>query len=147
MARRAPPTRNRALPGQLSRPQRGAGLLSEEAWVEIAGSLKLSPREQQLIRAVFNNLTESAVAENLSISPHTVHSHMNRLFKKLQVTTRAQMVLCVMQELLLLTKTDGTGLPPVCCHLSQGRCPLLPTSAVAGSGSTPRRTGNHSGPA
>ena len=77
----------------------GSNLLSDHAWTEIGRSLKLSVRELEIARGVFNNQIESAIAQNLAISSHTVHTHLNRLFKKLWVTTRTELILTVINEL------------------------------------------------
>lgn len=102
----------------------GAAVLSAAAWTEIARSLSLTPRELEMTRGVFDNLTEVAIAADLGISEHTAHVHLNHLFKKLHVTTRAQVILCVMQELLQLTISDTSVLPPICRQHANGRCPL-----------------------
>lgn len=102
----------------------GAGVLSDIAWTEIARSLKLSGRELQIARGVFDNLTEGAIASDLCISEHTVHMHLNRLYKKLRVTTRAQTVLRVMHELLFLTISESSCLPAICRNRANGRCPM-----------------------
>jgi DNA-binding CsgD family transcriptional regulator len=100
-------------------------LISSLAWRQIGGAARLSPRELDVARGVFDNLTESALAANLRISPHTVHSHMNRVFRKLQATTRAQLVLRVMEQFLILTRAEGSSLPPICPFRENGRCPFL----------------------
>ncbi len=62
------------------------------------------------------------MAANLSISEHTIHTHLRRLFKKLRVTTRTQMAVRLMQEVLALTLAETSGLPPICCYHAKGRC-------------------------
>jgi DNA-binding CsgD family transcriptional regulator len=102
----------------------GASLLSEVAWAEVARSLKLSAREVEIIQAVFDNLKEDAIAVNLGSSEHTIHTHLHRLFGKLRVTTRAQMVVRIVQELLILTLSEGSSLPSICRRRANGRCPM-----------------------
>jgi len=82
--------------------RRGASLLSDQAWVEIERTLKLTRRESQIVQCVFDNLPERGIARRLRISEHTVHTHLNRLFKKLAVTTRTELVLCVMEQVMAL---------------------------------------------
>jgi len=53
----------------------GSAMLSELAWKEIACSLKLSGRELQLVRGVFDDSTELAIASNLGIARRTVCTH------------------------------------------------------------------------
>ena len=63
-------------------------MLSKQAWAQISRSLALSARERQILRGIFDDRTEFAIAANLGISPHTVHSHIERLYHKLAVTDR-----------------------------------------------------------
>lgn len=96
--------------------------LSEIAWQEIASSLRLSARELQIVRAVFNDRKEYAIAIDLGISPKTVHTYFERLHHKLSVTDRVQLVLRIFTEYVKLTETDGSKLPPICAHRAAGRC-------------------------
>ena len=73
-------------------------MFSEPMWKQIAGRLGLSERQLQIVRGVFDDLTEYAIALELSISPHTVHAHFNRLYQKLAVRTRVELVLRIMSE-------------------------------------------------
>ena len=102
----------------------GAALLTELAWSEIARSLDLSARELETVQGVFDNLKEDAIASNIGVSEHTIHTHLHRLFSKLRVTTRTQMVVRIMQELLLLTLSEGGSLPSICRHRANGHCPM-----------------------
>jgi DNA-binding NarL/FixJ family response regulator len=102
----------------------GAVMFSERAWQEIARSLKLSGQELQIVRGVFDDYTEFAIANNLNVSPHTVHTHCERLYHKLAVTDRVKLVLRVMDEFLALTVASETVLPPICANWAAGRCPL-----------------------
>jgi DNA-binding NarL/FixJ family response regulator len=100
-------------------------MFSEQAWIEIAHSLTLSPRELQIVRGVFDDRTEYAIAADLGMSPHTVHTHIERLHQKLGVTDRVEVVVRVMQEFIALTLAPGTDLPSICANRAAGRCPLL----------------------
>ena len=79
-----------------------SAVFSDQAWNEIAGRLRLSQREREIVRGVFDDLTEFAIAADLGISPHTVHTHFERLHQKLGVANRVQLVLCITQEFLRL---------------------------------------------
>lgn len=102
----------------------GAAMFSEEAWSQIGQSLKLSGRELQIVRAVFDDHTEFAIARNLNLSPHTVHTHCERLYRKLAVTDRVKLVLRVTNEFIALTFAPESKLPPICANRAAGRCPL-----------------------
>lgn len=92
----------------------GSEMLSNEAWIAIARKCELSPRELQIVRGIFENQTDDAMASNLGISRHTIHTYLGRLFRKLDATTRTQVVLRVMQQFLILSSTTERELPAIC---------------------------------
>jgi len=110
--------------GRLQRLVPGSVIFSERSWVVIGRSLKLSGRELQLVRGVFDDSTDFAIAAELGISPHTVHTHCKRSYRKLGVSDRAELILRVMREFLSLTATAESTLPPICARRAAGRCPL-----------------------
>jgi DNA-binding CsgD family transcriptional regulator len=72
--------------------------LPEPSWQSIVRSLGLSEREAQVAGLILGDGScESAMAASLSISPHTVHSHLERLYRKLGVTSRCQVVSRIFQ--------------------------------------------------
>ena len=99
-------------------------MFTEQAWAEIARSLRLSGRELQILHGVFRNDTESAIAAALCISSHTVHTHFERLYRKLGVSDRIALILRVVEVVLTLTNAPGTALSRVCSNFAAGRCPL-----------------------
>jgi len=102
----------------------GSAIFSTRAWEEIRCSLSLSARELQVVRRVFDDHTESAIAADLGISAHTVHTYLDRLHRKLGVVDRVQLVLRVTNEFLVLTVAGARPLPPICADRCAGRCPL-----------------------
>ena|ERR1035441_1133361 len=108
------------------RPERtgGAGVFGRRVWASIARSLELSPRELQLVRGVFDDDTDFSIAASLGISPHTVHTHFERLHRKLEVANRSQLILRIVSEFLVLTASPGSVLPPICPNGATGGCAL-----------------------
>jgi DNA-binding NarL/FixJ family response regulator len=98
-------------------------VFNEQVWAAITRSFKLSNREQQLVRGVFDDCTDFSIASTLGISCHTVHTHFERLHQKLGVANRAQLILRVLDEFLALTASPGGILPPVCPYRTASRCP------------------------
>ena len=82
---------------QSERGSPGHQLLRVEEWRHAARALHLSGRELEIARAIFEDRTESVIAKDLGISPHTVHTHVERLYRKLAVASRTQLVLRVIQ--------------------------------------------------
>ena len=109
-----------------SKPPRAAGsaIFPDPTWAEVGRSLGLTKRELQIVRGVFDDRTEFAIAADLRISPHTVHTHIERLRRKLAVVDRVALVLQVMEEFLRLTAASGSRLPPICAKRAAGLCHL-----------------------
>lgn len=75
-------------------------VFSSAEWTSIAGYLentgrKLTRRELQVCRLLFEDLPERGIAERLGISTHTVNDHLRTLKGKLGVSTRLSIVLQV----------------------------------------------------
>lgn len=80
----------------------GRLVFSEDIWRDLARALKLSQRESEILQAVFDDHKESLIANNLGISSHTVHTHLERLYRKLGVSSRVTLVSRVFIEYLYL---------------------------------------------
>jgi DNA-binding CsgD family transcriptional regulator len=52
----------------------------------------LSKREREILQKIANGATTKEVAAELGISPHTVKTHLERIFEKLGANDRAQAV-------------------------------------------------------
>jgi two-component system response regulator DegU len=66
--------------------------LEEAQYVEHRPEAPLSRRESQILQKVAYGYTTRQVATDLSISPHTVKTHLERIFDKLGANDRAQAV-------------------------------------------------------
>jgi len=53
---------------------------------------ELSARERELLELIVQGDTESAISTRLSISPHTVRTHVKNIYRKLRVGTRGAAV-------------------------------------------------------
>jgi len=102
----------------------GAVMFSELAWQEIARSLRLSKQQVQIVAGIFEDRTESNIAQQLQISPHTIHTYCERLYRKLGVTGRVRLTLRVINEYVALTLAPNSILPPLCANFAGGACPL-----------------------
>ncbi|HLV25633.1 MAG TPA: helix-turn-helix transcriptional regulator [Gemmatimonadales bacterium] len=76
----------------------GVRLLRNDEWKRAERVLHLSGREAEIARAIFADRTKAEIAEDLGISHHTVHTHVERLYRKLGVGSRTQLVLCVVRQ-------------------------------------------------
>jgi len=91
--------------------------LSRAQWRSIAVRLGLSPREDQIVRCLFDSKNERTIALELGISHHTVHTHVKRLYRKLDVTDRAGLLAEILSAFLSLESrrkkhsSGGAGIP------------------------------------
>jgi DNA-binding CsgD family transcriptional regulator len=86
----------------------GQGIFAPPEWRSLSAGLGLSPRECGIVRAVFDGDTEKRTAERLGLSPHTVHTYLWRIYRKLQVQSREELLVRVFAEFRALPKR-GTG--------------------------------------
>ena len=55
----------------------------------------ITSREQEIIDGICQGLSNKEIAQRLSVSPHTVKAHLNRIFKKFNVTSRSKLMAVV----------------------------------------------------
>ncbi len=80
-------------------------------------SSELTPRERQVVLYLCLGMKEAAVAHELGICPATVHSHITRVHRKLDVSSRGLLVaiaivrgvICVEDLRRLLNRTADCG--------------------------------------
>ncbi len=74
--------------------------------VDEGGKILLTERQMQIVRCVADGLTNREIAKALNLSEHTVKNYMFRIFDKLGVSTRVEVVLYAISH---LTKNPGPG--------------------------------------
>lgn len=57
-----------------------------------SGWASLTPAEHNVIRLVSAGLRDKDIASKLNVSPRTVHSHLNHIYTKLDISSRVQLV-------------------------------------------------------
>ena len=72
--------------------------IEEIQYVETPRETPLSRRESQILQKVAYGATTKEVAHDLSISPHTVKTHLERIFEKLGANDRAQAVAIALRK-------------------------------------------------
>lgn len=63
-------------------------------------SAGLSRREREIAALLLTDAKECAIAAHLGISPHTVHTHVARLYRKLGVASRLQLAVWLLARAL-----------------------------------------------
>ena len=89
-----------------------SAFLSAADWAAIGTSLRLSARELQIVACIVEELAETQddVGRHLGMSPHTVHTHLERLYKKLGVASRSHLIVRVFAAYVHLETPAGRRL-------------------------------------
>ena len=87
-----------------------AGVFSSEEWTGLVGDLDLSRRQAQIAGGLLAALGDKQLARELNISIHTVRTHLNRMFTKLEAQDRVELLMRLFREF-------RTGCPEGRCHL------------------------------
>jgi DNA-binding CsgD family transcriptional regulator len=82
----------------------GTDFLPESKWRDIVDALSLSRRESEILQRLLDDESEASIASHLNISSHTVHSHLERLYRKLGINSRCQAAVRVFREYVKLEK-------------------------------------------
>lgn len=91
----------------------GQNLISDAEWSAVKSYGRLSMREGQVCRLLFEGHKRDHIAEMLGISPRTVRYHLESLHKKLKVNTRVGLVLRMIQlrDFLVKQRSPATAVP------------------------------------
>lgn len=75
-------------------PTQGAlSFLTNTERAALAHALHLSPREALIAELILNDSTEHAIAARIGISQHTVHTYLDRIYKKTGAHSRCQLAI------------------------------------------------------
>lgn len=84
-------------------------IVKSETWDTMVRSLGLSRREAEIIERILTlDDDELSIAEHLKISSHTVHTHLERLYRKLQVSSRCQLVTRIFVTYAALASSESS---------------------------------------
>ncbi|MCH8250887.1 MAG: hypothetical protein IID36_00390 [Planctomycetes bacterium] len=85
--------------------------LTAREWKAIGQSLHLSGRQLQIVRCLFDGLGEESTGRVLGFSRHTVHINLNRLYSRLNVHTRCQLLVRVFLAHVSLSRQADASQP------------------------------------
>jgi len=69
---------------------------------DVKGKILLTPREEEVVSLVADGLKNREIAEQLNLSEHTVKNHLFRVFERLGISSRAELILYLMGQKNLL---------------------------------------------
>ena len=79
-------------------------IFTRREWAEIRRNLGLSTRQAEIVCLLLEGHKIYAVAVTLSISPDTVRAHLRRLYRKLAVADRLDLVIRCFREFRRLSR-------------------------------------------
>lgn len=82
-------------------------LLSSQEWGQLTQQLELTPRQAEIIRHLLLGKSDKQIARELGITVPTVRTHMGRLFHKLGISDRVELILHVFA--CLREEPDGSS--------------------------------------
>ena len=92
--------------------------------VDAQGCSLLSKREEEVVALVADGLTNRQISEQLKLSEHTVKNYLFKVFEKLGISTRVELVLYALSQ----NHRSDPAIEP--CILQQSKRPLaLPSPA------------------
>jgi DNA-binding NarL/FixJ family response regulator len=89
-------------------PAVSARLAGANSLIEVAGTPRLTLREQEVVTLVADGLSNKAIAIRLGVSTRTVEGHVNHVFTKLDLESRTELVRYVLTNGL----PTGFSAPP-----------------------------------
>ncbi|HEX6879682.1 MAG TPA: response regulator transcription factor [Terriglobales bacterium] len=105
---------------------------SAVAIVNAKGHSLLTPKQQKLVELVAEGMGNREVAQHLNVTENTVKKSLLRIFDKVGVSNRVELVLCA-----LARKDDTSG-----DHDGNGKLPVRSIAALEGNNTSTSRAGN-----
>jgi len=84
-----------------------AFFIKESNWREIMRVLRISPRESEIIQYIMIGENEAFIASRLGISTHTIRTHLERLYNKLNVKSRSQLIVRIFEQYVSLDESHN----------------------------------------
>jgi DNA-binding CsgD family transcriptional regulator len=67
--------------------------LTADLWEQMAVQLKLSPQQKRIVELILRHQCDKQIAARMGIKHPTVRTHINRLFRRLQLADREELIL------------------------------------------------------
>lgn len=83
-------------------------LFSGREWRRIERELDLTARQKEIIRFLLNGMSDKDIARQADVAVPTVRTHLTRLFARLDVQDRNELVVFIFRRFLDLCSRAGT---------------------------------------
>ena len=83
-------------------------VFTEREWKRLLQDLTgLSPRQEQIAKGITRGLSDKQIADHLDLAVPTVRTHMTKLYSKLHVTDRVELLLELFRAWRNVVGNDG----------------------------------------
>jgi DNA-binding CsgD family transcriptional regulator len=86
-----------------------AELFSEGEWSVLSDAMGLTARQMEILRHLVAGLNDRDIARCADVGIPTVRTHLTRLFARLGVQDRNELVVCVFRQFLAQCQARGHG--------------------------------------
>jgi DNA-binding NarL/FixJ family response regulator len=86
-------------------------MFTNEEWSEIAAQMRLTVRQTEVVRGVFDGMPDKQIAIAMGVTHSAVRAHMRQISRKLGTRGRTEIILAVFQRYVDLCR----GAQPSCC--------------------------------
>lgn len=73
-------------------------VLTQGEFDAVSAELGISPRQREIVRCLLTGMTDKEIATDIGITIPTVRTHLGRLFDKLQVGDRVELILLFVER-------------------------------------------------
>ncbi|MBN1554902.1 MAG: helix-turn-helix transcriptional regulator [Phycisphaerae bacterium] len=73
-------------------------IFSRSEWNELSEKLCLSPRQSQVASLLMLGLSDKQISARMDISHHTLRTYLDRMFEKLSVGDRCELIVHIFRE-------------------------------------------------
>jgi DNA-binding NarL/FixJ family response regulator len=80
--------------------------IQPDDWEAICRELSLSRRESEVAGLILREYDEADIAARLTIAPRTAHAHIEKMYRKLSVHNRCQLVVRFFREYVRRSKNS-----------------------------------------
>ncbi len=86
-----------------------AALAKTALFERFEGELSLPPRLRETLQLLVEGFSEKQLADQMKLSPHTVHDYVKALYRRMGVQSRAELVARVVRTVLSERRAAPTG--------------------------------------
>jgi DNA-binding NarL/FixJ family response regulator len=76
----------------------GRSIFSESEWRGLADLMQMSRQQRRIVWCLTQGMGDKDIAQAMGITPSTVRTHLDRIFKRMGVDDRVKLVLLLVRE-------------------------------------------------